>query len=134
MKNNLRIRPAEPKDSQEYSEWLRGTEGNLVDYGVYSYPTTTTLVVESEDGPELMNSFQLVIVPEALATKPGLSPMREARALKLLNTAWENVAQNLGIREIYFNCADSNLGEFVSRHGWEKLQHPVYRRKLKTGD
>jgi hypothetical protein len=41
-------------------------------------------VVEHKEQPLLMNSFHAVLVMEALAPRPGLTPLREAWALNEL--------------------------------------------------
>lgn len=127
---NLLVRGAEPKDAQTYADWLQATPSNLYDPAVYKYPTTVTLVVEKNDEPQLMNSFQGAMVIEALAPKPGLSPLQEARALNQLFQAWRAIAAKTGIKEIYFTTADNRVGNFVEGRGWERLKHPVYRCKL----
>jgi len=128
---NVTVRDAEPKDAPNYADWLEAASDiNLVDKAVYSYPTCNTLVVEKSDEPVLMNSFQLCIVMEALAPKPGLPPMDEARALKALFDSIKRVAEASGIKEVLFGCKDPRVDKFVTRHGFEKLSFPVYRIKL----
>jgi hypothetical protein len=96
----MKVRAAEPRDSHQYPDWLQNTPGNLYDPKVYEYPTCTTLVAEDSRGPALTNSFQEILTIEALAPRPGLSPMQEAKALSKLFDAWRKIAQELGIREI----------------------------------
>jgi hypothetical protein len=130
---NFSVRPAEPKDAAPYAAWLRAAAAiNLVDAGVYSYPTCNTLVVEKDEAPVLINSFQAAIVMEALAPKPGLSPMDEARALKVLFDGVTRVAQASGVREVLFGCSDVRVENFVTRHGWEKLNFPMFRAKIEA--
>src|ERR1700755_670358 len=91
------VRPAEPRDSQQYIEWLKQCDNNA-DWGVYRYPTCNTVVVEKETEveakePVLINSFHLVMMLEALAPKPGLSPKDEAKALKELFAALTRMAE-----------------------------------------
>src|SRR5438067_7133842 len=124
-------RTAEPKDAQQYIDWLKAAANiNLVDYGVYAYPCTNTVVVEGAGEPVLMNSFHPVLVMEALAPKPGLSPMDEARALRELYDCIRKVAEYTGIREIWFQCADPRLEKFILRKGWTKSDVPLFRMKV----
>lgn len=125
----MTVRGAGPQDAQMYADWLQSTPSNLYDPAVYDYPTCLSLVVEKSE-PVLMNSSQAALIWEALAVKPGLSRLDEARALKALETAWRNIATATGIKEMYFTCADERVGKFVTKHGWERLPHPVYRIKL----
>ena len=126
----MNVRGAGPQDAQNYADWLQSTPSNLYDPAVYQYPTTTTLVVEHKDEPVLMNSFQGTMTIESLAVKPGLSKLKEAAALNELFEAWQRIAAKTGIKEIYFTCADPNVGAFVEGRGWERLKNPVYRVKL----
>jgi len=126
------IRDAEPKDAQNYSEWLTAASGiNLVDPAVYKYPTCVTAVVEDKEGqPALMNSSHLVLVMEALAPRPGLTPLQEARALKELFEAVKEIARKSGVREILFGCKDERVHKFIEGRGFEKLNFPVFRFKV----
>lgn len=125
------IRTAEPKDAKNYSDWLKAASTiNLVDYKVYEYPAINTVVVEKNGEPILMNSFHPVLMMEALAPKPGLSPMDEARALKQLFDGIKNIAAATGVKEIWFGCSDPRMDVFVQRHGFEKVSFPVYRIKV----
>lgn len=128
---NITVRAAEPGDAPLYADWLTAASDiNLVDQAVYSYPTCNTVVVEKEGEPVLMNSFQLCLVMEALAPKPGLSPMDEARALKKLFDGIKAVAEASGIKEVLFGCKDPRVDKFVTGRGFQKLPFPIYRTKL----
>lgn len=125
------IRTPEPSDAQNYTEWLQAASDiNMVDTKVYEYPTCNTAVIEKDGEPVLMNSFHLVLVQEALAPKPGLSPRDEAMALKTLEDGIKNLAKATGVREIWFGCIDERLQKFIERRGFERLHYPVYRMLL----
>jgi len=122
------IRTAEPSDSQNYFEWLQAASDiNLVDPAVYSYPTCNTVAIDKGDEPVLMNSFHAPLMMEALAPKPGLSPMDEARALRTLYEGIRNIAPALGHREIWFSCIDARLQKFVEKKGFQRVYTPMYR-------
>jgi hypothetical protein len=124
-------RTAEPKDAATYIEWLKAaSDRNLVEWEVYSEPTCLTFTVEGDGEPVLMNSARLVLVMEALAPKPGLSPKDEARALRELYTGLRRVAQATGIKEILFQCADPTMDKFLERKGFKKINTPVYKMKV----
>ena len=128
---NVTVRDAEPRDADNYADWLEAASDiNLVDKNVYSYPTCHTLTVEKDGDPVLMNSFQSCLVMEALAPKPWISPMTEARALKALFDGIKQIAESQGVKEVLFGCKDPRVDTFVTRHGFEKLTFPVYRIKL----
>lgn len=129
---NITVRGAEAKDSQNYIDWLRAASDiNLVDTSVYSYPTCNTLVVEKNGDPVLMNSFHLVAMVEALAPKPGLPPMDEARALKSLFDTVKGAAEMSGVKEVWFGCSDPRVEKFVERHGIERVNFPMFRMRIK---
>lgn len=125
------IRAAEEKDAITYADWLaKASDINLVDRKVYFYPTAQHLVVERDGEPQLMNSVHAVLVMEALAPKPGITPMQEARALNELFEKVKEMARAAGVREILFGCKDETLIRFIERRGFERLSFPVFRFKL----
>lgn len=125
------VRPAQPEDAATYAGWLQEAEDvNLVDRLVYEYPTCQTLVVERDGEPQLINSFHAVLVMEALAPKPGITPLQEARALNELFEEVKRVARAVGVKEIMFGCKDERLGKFIEGRGFERLKFPCYRFKL----
>lgn len=126
----MSVRASTPDDAFTYAVWLENTKDNLLDLDVYAYPTCQTLVVEKDNQPQLMNSFHAVLVMEALAPRPNLTPLQEARALNELFEKVKQVAQDAGIREIMFGCKDERLGEFIEGRGFEKLNFPCYRFKV----
>lgn len=125
------VRAARPEDAAIYEWWLREAEDiNLVDRKVYEYPTCQTLVVEQNERPVLMNSFHAVLVMEALAPRPEITPLQEARALNELFEKVKQVARDAGIREVMFGCKDERLAKFIEGRGFERLSFPVFRFKL----
>lgn len=127
----MSIRNAQPEDAATYAEWLQASESiNLVDRDVYTYPTCQTLVVEKDEQPQLMNSFHAVLVMEALAPKPGLTPLQEARALNELFEKVKQVAKDAGIKEIMFGCKDERLGKFIEGRGFRRVTFPMFGIKL----
>ena len=137
----MSVRAAEEKDAAIYAEWLsKASDINLVDRGVYTYPTAQHLVVERDGAPQLMNSVHAVLVMEALAPRPGITPMQEARALDELFEKVKEVARAAGIKEVMFGCKDERLEKFLlekekknknrKKKGFERLEFPVFRVKL----
>ena len=124
-------RAAEPRDGQNYADWLEAASDiNLYDPNTYSYPTCNTITIDKDGEPVLMNSVHLVLVQEALAPKPGISNRDEARALLELFTCIRNLALASGIKEVWFSCADPSLEQFILRKGFEKISVPTFRMKL----
>lgn len=128
---NFSVRSAKAGDERNYADWLLASADiNLMDAGVYRYPTCNTAVIEKDGQPVLMNSVHLVLVQEALAPKPGLPAMDEARALKELHYAVKALAEKSGVREVWWECKDERVINFAVRHGYELLKHPVIRWKV----
>jgi hypothetical protein len=124
-------RTAEPKDANNYVEWLKAaSDKNLFEADAYSDPTCNTLVVEADGEPVLMNSFRLVLVMEALAPKPGADSRDAARALRELYNNVRNIAQVTGIREVLFQCVDPDLERFILRKGFTRVSTPVFKMKI----
>jgi len=145
MSSKFQGRTAEPKDAQNYIDWLKAASHiNLVSTECYSYPTCNTIVVDKDDEPVLMNSFHLVIQMEALAPKPGIESKDEARALKELYTSIRNVAKATGVREIFFTCADPKLIEFLdnqeknnekrNKKGFKRVKTSVYKYAVEVDE
>jgi hypothetical protein len=127
----MSVRNAQSEDAATYASWLQEAQHiNLVDRGVYSYPTTQTLVVERNGETQLINSFHAVLVMEALAPKLGITPLQEARALNELFEKVKEIARAAGVKEIMFGCKDDGLGKFIEGRGFERLSFPVFRYKL----
>jgi hypothetical protein len=128
----MTVRDFGPQDAQKYADWLLAIANiNLVDCGVYEYPTCVTAVVQDEAGdPVLINSVHLVLAQEALAPKPGLSPKEEALALKAINIALKDLAKRSGVKEIWFECKDQRVIDFACRHDFEVIKNPVLRMKV----
>jgi hypothetical protein len=127
----MTVRDFGPQDAQKYADWLLAIANiNLVDCGVYEYPRVAHLTVDKEDEAVLINSVHPVLVQEALAPKPGISPKDEARALRALNDALKELAHRLGYKEIWFGCKDERVIRFAQKHGFEVLNFPVLRMKV----
>ena len=137
----LMIRAATENDAYTYAEWLnKASDINLVDRKVYDYPTIQHLVVERGGEPQLMNSVHAVLVMEALAPRPDITPMQEARALDELFEKVKDMARAAGIKEVMFGCKDERLEKFLlekekknknrKKKGFERLKFPVFRVKL----
>jgi len=125
------VRNVKHEDASTYVSWLKEAEHiNLVDRKVYEYPTCQTLVVERNGEPQLINSFHAVLVMEALAPKPGLTPLQEARALNELFEKVKEVARSVGVKEIMFGCRDERLVKFIEGRGFDRLNFPCFRFKL----
>jgi hypothetical protein len=125
------VRPLNPdKEGQLYIDWLKMADilqNNLVDFGVYSYPSIINLTVTADEQPVLMNSVHPVCMMEALAPQPGIAPRDEAMALRRLLEGVRNLAKNYGMGEIWFTCVDPTLHKFIEKKGFKLVSTPVYK-------
>lgn len=128
--SKLTVRFADVEDSAKCAEFMVKTKDNMLDPEVFKNPTTNTLVVEEDGQPQLFFPFQAVLMIESLGVNPELGQMGEAKALNKAYAAVENIARNLGIREIMFQCKDNTLIKFVENRGFEKLECAVMRHKV----
>jgi hypothetical protein len=116
---------------QQFADWALKTKDNLLDARVLFYPTTNVIVVKDENGdPILFMPFQATVTLESLAVRPGIDPRQEALALRELFNGIKNVCQFTGVREVWFNCKDEQMIEFLKGRGFEPLQSTVLRKRV----
>lgn len=121
MSEQLKIRLATPEDAPQLAEWLNGTTGNLYDSAILKYPTLRVLCAYNGNGPSVYLPSQTALVLESLAVKPGTPPIEAARAFRDLVKGMELVASGLGVRELYFVCADPGVAALAAAHGFELI-------------
>lgn len=80
-----------------------------------------------DDGTRAYLPAQRALVLESYAPKPETS---DPQAIRDLMKMAEMVADGHGCREIYFIGGEGGMGELAERHGFEKLEAPVYRMRL----
>ena len=128
--SDTKVQPAEPGDAEKALEWANNiAEQNLFDPEEWLYPCSVLLKVENGE-PLLFASAQIAVVMGSLAPKPDLTPSEAAVAMKELVKAVSLLALQTGLREVYFFSADSNVNALAQRHGFERIDQPMYRLKL----
>jgi hypothetical protein len=124
----LKIRFARPEERVILLDWLNANALNRFDPGIMSYPTLQVLCAYGDE-PEAYLPVQRALVLESYAPKPNMG-IPNPGAIRDLMKASELVADGHGIREIYFIGGEGGMGELAERHGFEKLDVPVYRMRL----
>lgn len=115
---------------EEASRFLAHTEGNLFDPSVLSYPATK--VFKTHDGPRnvMFMPVQQCQVWESLGINPDASELEVAASLKALAQVLRFMAKADGQGEIYFLCSHELTQKFAEKHGFERINTPVFRMKL----
>ena len=122
------VRPAKPEDAKNYGEWLvRNPAANL---DVVTYPTANTVVVEADGEPVQMNTFHLVIMQEAVASKPELLNVEGVQSLAALHEGVKAIARASGVKEIWFACSDPKVEKLALKQGFKKVSFPVLMYQL----
>lgn len=129
--NHVFCRPALPADDQFIAWVVDNMERNVFDPEILKYKATKVIEAFAGDKTLLYLPTQEVTMLESLAINPANRGAETAAALKAVTqtVAWE--ARRKGQGEIYFMCADRETAEFASHHGYDRLETPVYRMKLK---
>lgn len=128
------IRGMEPStEGLTYIEWLKAaSDVNLVDWKTLEYPSALHLTVTAGEEPVLMTTVHPILVVEALAPKPGLTPRQEAGALLKFFEGVRNLANAKGISELWFQCEDPTLEKFILGRGFVKSSPALYKMRLNT--
>ena len=131
------MRLAKPEDAENYSKWLKADQGiSHADPATTLYPNAFTAVVDAQEEPVLMQSAHPVLMLEALARRPDITPRQSARAINEMFEGMKRVAAAYGIKEIYFASSHEPLQKMVQKkshkkHGIEKVNLTMYRVKVK---
>ena len=125
-----KIRFAYQQEIPLLSQWLEANPSGDFDPEILGYPTLK-IVVCYRDEPEACLPIQQAVVMETVGFSKNLSNLDKAAAIRDMVKATELVASSLGIREIYFLGGQDGIGELAMRQGFEKLDVPIYRLKVK---
>jgi hypothetical protein len=133
----IRVEKYTSADFAEFADWTaKLAHRNNVDPDVFAYPTFQALKVSNGRGIAYV-PFQVPWMLEALAFNPEATAQEKAVALREAFTVLEFEARCLGIREIYFLCADAETKAFVMHHDFEAMtactgENPMqlFRRKI----
>lgn len=114
------VRPIRQADIPLVSDWITKTKNNQFDPDTISYPETSVYCA-SDGEPVCYLPVQAVAMLESLATKPGTSKIKVARALAALIRSIALLASNKGLHEMYFLSGDPATVAFAKKHGFEDM-------------
>lgn len=124
-----------PADLQLFLHWVLNTPQNCYDPSILSYQRATLLAADDPDGPFAFLPMQMVLMLESLAVMAGTSPRKMALALANFGKAIDEIAQGVGVNEVYFLCRDNDVADMCANHGFEELiDFRLLRRKIELRD
>lgn len=124
-------REREITDTQ-FIEWVvANIERNRFEPEILGYKATRVIEAFAGDKTLLYMPTQQCTVLDSAAVNPEASKLERAAALKQITqtVAWE--ARRQGQGEVLFMCSDPETAEFATHHGYELLETPFCRMKLK---
>ena len=122
---------AKPHEAEELASFLMGTKNNLVDSRVLTYPATK--IYKASDGQKniVFMPVQSCQVWESLGINPEATDSEIAAGLKALAHVLRFSALANGEGEIYFLCSEERTQKFAQHHGFEKVEIPLYRMRIR---
>jgi len=122
---------AQVGDVGEYGQFTAGTSQNLADARVLSYPATKILKTSDGEKNIVYMPVQQCQVWESLGLNPNASELEIASALKAIAHVLRFCALSDGQGEIYFLCSEERTQKFAAKNGFEKVEIPLYRMRVR---
>ena len=119
--------PSEVEKAQESLNSVRGI--SFLDPETLTYPVTRILVAENGK-PVMFLPVQTCYVLESLGPTKEASDMEIASALKQLTAILHYESSKAGHGEMLFFCGHPATQNFAEKHGWERVDIPIYRWKV----
>lgn len=117
-------------DKSQFMEWVWGMMPlNMFQPEMLGYPRTVMCKAGTEDETMLFVPLQSVLMFDAIAPKPGLTPRQEAMCLWRVGEAVDEAARDSGHREVFFFCRDDRVADICARHGFEEIKGVRLMRK-----
>lgn len=122
------------QDVTNFKQWVWNLRSiNMFDPVVMSAPRTV-MCCAGNDEPLLYVPLQPVLMFDAIAAKPGLTPRQEAMCLWKIGEKVDEVAKATGYQEIWFVCRDDRVSDICAAHGFEEIKNVrVLKRTIKIG-
>lgn len=130
MREQLKLKYAEPEQADEIGRWLLATKGNMFDPAILTYPSLRVLCSYNGSGPCAYLPMQTALMLESVALKPGLDSQLAAQAFRDLVKGATFVGSQLKINELYFLSTHDELKRMAENHGFEEIEWAAMRMKL----
>lgn len=111
------------EEQKEFVAWVQSTRFNMFDPAVISYPRATMLKASDEKGALIYIPLQPVLMYDAIAARPGITPRQEALSMWRIGELVDTVQKDLGYGESYFVCRDDRVADICLRHGFEEIKN-----------
>lgn len=121
----------EDKDAEQVAQLLCSTSQNLFDPRVLGYPSTVALKATDGTRNLVFMPVQQCQVWESLGISKEASELEVAASLKALAHVLRFKALENGQGEIYFLCSEPRTQKFAQHHGFEKVDIPLFRMRLR---
>lgn len=126
----LKVGYLRDEDQKTFIEWVNSTPNNLWDKDVLSYPTLR-VICSYGDSPVAFLPVQQPLMLESLAVSVTARDLDKAQSFRDLVKAAELHASSVQAREMYFICKDEAVLKIAEGHGFERIDFPLVRMKLK---
>lgn len=130
MREQLKIGYMEKGDQETFVSWVNSTPNNLWDKEVLEYPTLR-IICAYNGQPVAFLPVQNALMLESLAVSDKAALLDKAQAFRDLVKAAELHASSGNQREMYFICKDEDVLKIAEGHGFERIEFPVVRMRLK---
>lgn len=120
----LPVRAMTVDDLKLFREWVfKLLHINMFQPEVMKAPRMTMCRAENDEGPLLYIPLQSVLMYDAIAAKPGITPRQEALCLWKIGEVVDKAALDAGYREIYFICRDDRVSDICAKHGFVEVKN-----------
>lgn len=131
MSREVFVRPLQQNEIETFEKWMEANaERSLLDREIFQYPTVRVLA--AQNGKVLgYLPYHSVLTLESFSPNPDATDSERAEACRQFVKMIYSVAWTNGVREIYYFGNDQQLNRIAERHGFEKIECPVYRLRVK---
>lgn len=129
----IKIRKAGIKELPTMISWAeRKKDRNALDTSVFTYPATSSLCAYDDKKVVIYLPVQTCSMLESSCINPETTGPELAEAWKhlLQIVHWDSLQSGKG--EIYFLGSDEATNRFAEHYGFEKVEMPVYRLRVKA--
>ena len=126
------VKPIDAEDVKEFKQLLQQNAGkNGFDPDILGYPNLEIIKAQKNGLNLAFLPVQHAIVAESVAISPQASQEEAALAMRDMMQVVMFGAYKGGIREIYFLGSDEATSKMAEKRGFEKIEVPVFRLKLR---